>query len=244
MTTVFVKNIAIVALLLLSAACTSSGPNLAALGPDVVYADGIAAYEAGDYDRAIELLTFFAQEYIADERAPEVRLILGQAHAAEEEYITAAPQYQRFLADYPANNRALQARYGICDAYVSLSPDPELDQEYTKSAIAHCSALVQYYPGTPEAEMAQAHLDEMRTKLATKGFETGEFYLSRNAYDAAVIYFTDVANNFADTTLAPTALKKLVETYTLIGYVEEAAEAKARLLEDYPESAEAQALRG
>ncbi|HET7276322.1 MAG TPA: outer membrane protein assembly factor BamD [Longimicrobiaceae bacterium] len=238
------KNIVFIAILLFAAACGGRGPSLASLGPDVLYADGIAAYEAGDYDRAIRLLQYFVQEHVADERAPQVRMILGQAHAAEEEYITAAAQYQRFLTDYPANERAVDARYGVCLAYVNLSPDPDLDQEYTHAAIAHCSAIVQYYPDSEQAALAQAHLDDLRMKLARKGYQTGEFYLSRKAYDAAVIYFTDVANNFADTTLAPAALKKLVETYTLIGYVEEAAEAKARLLEQYPESAEAQALRG
>ncbi|HEX8904836.1 MAG TPA: outer membrane protein assembly factor BamD, partial [Longimicrobiaceae bacterium] len=75
-----------------------------------------------------------------------------------------------------------------------------------------------------------------------KAYLNGMFYLRRQAYDAAVIYFNDTANGFPDTPWAPAALARIVEAYRKINYREEAEEARQRLLRDYPQSAEARLL--
>ena len=139
--------------------------------------------------------------------------------------------------------RALEARFQTCEAYYRLSPRPALDQEYTVSAMIHCQSIPEYYPGTEYAEQAQEYVVELRGKLAQKAYETGMFYFRRRAYDSAGVDFEDVVDQYADTPAAPAALGQLVETYTRIGYVEDAEEARERLLEEYPQSPEAQQVR-
>lgn len=236
------RRFAVLSLLVL-AGCVQRAPNLALLTPDELYQRATAAYEAGEYGRAIPLLDAFAQQHLGDPRAPEARLMLGRAHMEKKEYITAATHFQRLVNDYPASPLQLDARFGICQAYDRLSPRPALDQEYTQTALLHCESISQYYPGTPQAEQAAELVGELRLKLARKVFQAGEFYFKRKAYDAAAVYFREVVAQFPQTSVAPTALSNLVETYTLIGYVEEAQEARERLLRDYPDSPEAQALR-
>jgi hypothetical protein len=51
-----------------------------------------------------------------------------------------------------------------------------------------------------------------------------------------------VLAEFPDTPSAPAALAQLIETYERIGYVEDAAAARDRLRQEYPESMEAQEL--
>lgn len=230
-------------LFLVLAGCIQKPPNLALLTPDVLYGRAAAAYEARDYGDAIPLLDAFVQQHVADPRAPDARMMLGRAHMARREYITAATHFQRLVNDFPASPRQLDARFGICEAYNLLSPRPALDQEYTQTALLHCESISQYYPGTPQAAQAAALVDTLRLKLAQKVFQAGEYYFKRKAYDAAVVYFQEVVSEYPQTTVAPAALRQLVETYTLIGYVEEAQEAKDRLLKEYPDSPEAQALR-
>lgn len=224
-------------------ACAAREPRIAQLGPDALYEQGMAAYEARQYARAIPLLERFAQFHLGDERVPEARLALGRAHMARREHITAAGEFQRLVTDFPTHPVAREARFGICEAYFSLSPRAPLDQEYTRAAVAHCESVAGLYPNTPEAEQAREFVSEARHKLARKAYENGLFYFRRRAYDAAVVYFTDVVEQYPDTTLAPAALLQLVETYTRIGYAEEADEARERLLREYPESPEARSLR-
>jgi outer membrane protein assembly factor BamD len=227
----------------LVAACGARQENLAILPADDLYARGLAAMEAGDHEEAIVLLDYFVAQHLGDPRAPDARMMLGDAHFARSEYATAATHYMRLVNDFPLHARALEARFKTCDAYFQLSPNPPLDQEYTRSALAHCQSVADYYPGTEEATDALAHVATLRQKLAEKLYNTGVHYFRRREYDSAVVYFKEVVDQFPATSVAPQALEQLVETYTRIGYVEDAAEARERLLRDYPQSPEAQALR-
>jgi outer membrane protein assembly factor BamD (BamD/ComL family) len=58
-----------------------------------------------------------------------------------------------------------------------------------------------------------------------------------------VVYFEEVVTEYPDTTIAPGALEQLVETYSRLGYVEDAEDARERLLREYPQSPEAQAMQ-
>lgn len=233
---------ALLGLVLLSA-CGPRQARITQLGPSELYEQGMAAYEARRYTRAVELLERFVQQHLGDERVPEARLTLGRSYMARREYVTAASEFQRLVTDYPTHPSAPEARFGMCEAYFRLSPRPPLDQEYTLAAISHCESMASLYPNTEDGQRARQYVAESRYKLARKAYDNGMFYFRRRAYDAAVIYLTAVVEQYPDTTLAPAALLQLVETYTRIGYVEEAAEARERLLRDYPQSAEALGLR-
>lgn len=229
--------------LVLLIACTSRQTPPAQLAPDVLYQRGMAAYEAGEYKQAAELLDVFVQRQLGDPRIPAARMALARAQIEREEYLLAAGSFQRVVSDFPADPLAREARLGLCEAYARLAPKPPLDQEYTRVAVAHCESVSTLYPQMPEGERARELITELRGKLATKAFETGVFYFRRGAYDSAVIYLTDVIDRFPETPVAPAALLKLMESYARIGYEEEEQAARDRLFRDYPESSEARGLR-
>jgi outer membrane protein assembly factor BamD len=213
------------------------------LTADELYTRGVGFYEAGRWDRAIEDLERFVEAQFGDDRIPYARLLIGRAHMARRDYVMAAGEFDRLVTFYPRHLYVQEARGLLCEVYYRLSPRPPLDQEYTIAGIQHCQYVMAAYPGTPDAELASERVVEMRHTLAQKEFLTAMQYLRRRAYDAAAIYFLQVVEDFPDTSVAPTALLRLVETYTRVGYVEDAAEARERLLRDYPESEEARGLQ-
>jgi outer membrane protein assembly factor BamD len=229
--------------LVLLGACAPRHTPPAQLGPDVQFQRGMEAFEAGRHARAVEFLQPFVLQNVGDARVPDALFTLAQAYVARREFVSAASEFQRLATEYPTHRHALPARLGTCEAYSRLSPRPQLDQEFTVSALVHCEALVLNFPGTPEAETAAVRVGEMRHRLAQKEYETGLFYFRRRAFDASVLYFQRTVEEFPDTTLAPAALLRMHEAFSRIGYVEEAQEARDRLLRDYPESPEAQGLR-
>jgi len=227
---------------LLLAAC-GANRNTAQLAPDTLYERGMAAYRAGSYGRAADLLDRFLQGSLGDPRTAEARMSLARARMHRREYVLAAGDFTRLLNESPPDSLQRPARFGLCEAYNRLSPKPQLDQEYTAGALAYCESVVTTYPGTQEAQQSAEWVDDMRTKLARKSYETGMFYFKRGAYDAAVIYFDEAVEQFPGTSVAPMALLRIVESYDRIGYKEEAEEARARLLRDYPQSPEARTLQ-
>jgi outer membrane assembly lipoprotein YfiO len=212
------------------------------LTPEMAYLRGMQAYQASRWARAAELIKRWVDANAAgDPRMPQALLALGTAHVHTREYLTASAELLRLVTEYPQAPEQQQARYGLCQAYRSLSPKAQLDQQYTETAITYCGSYAQYYAATPQADTAQRWVAEMNEKLAYKAYLTGMFYLRRQAVDAAVIYFNDTAAGWPESKWAPAAVARVVEAYTRIGYREEAEQARQRLLRDFPQSPEARA---
>lgn len=227
---------------LISAGCLARQQNLSELTPDAMYVAAQEAFEERDWDLASRLLEFFVSEHIGHPEAPNARIMLGDVSFARRDYAIAATHYQRLLQDFPSHPRALEARFKICDSYYQLSPPPQLDQEFTYAALQHCESVADNFPGSSEAAQAEVHIVDLYNKLAQKAFDNGFFYFRRGAYDAAVVYFQQVLSEYPLADVAPSALARLIETFERIGYVEDAAEARERLLRDYPESEEAREI--
>jgi len=243
MTTLSIRRFALLALAFALAGCGGRQVPPAQLGPDVLFQRGMDAFQARKYSRAIELLDIFLQQHVGDPRVPRARVSVARARMARRDYLLAAGDFTRLLNESPPDSLARAGRFGICEAYHQLSPPPQRDQQYTGAAIAHCESVASIYPGTSEAQQAAAWASALRHKLALKSYETGMFYFKRGAYDAGVIYFQETVEQFPGTSVAPQALLRMVESYDRIGYKEEAAEARARLQREYPESPEARSLQ-
>jgi len=231
-------------LLLLLAGCSSSGPRYTQMDADALLQFGLEQKAAHKWTQAQRALETFIFQFPTHARYQEARYRLAEMYFEKKEYITAASEYNRLANDFPQGEWADDSRFAVCDAYFRLSPDPELDQEYTRNALDYCLVVLNYYPDTDFAARAQAMLTEMRNKLADKVLLNGEFYFKRKVYDSGIIYFNDVLELYPMTPAAAKALLRLYETYEKIGYTEEANETKDRLLRDYPDSPEAQKLKG
>lgn len=209
---------------------------------ETAYAQGMEAYQAGRYRRAAELLSQFVSSTGSDPRLKGALMAMARSHLETREYVTAASEFLRVATEFPSDPEAAEARFGLCQAYHSLAPRPQLDPEYTSAAITYCESYASIYSGTPEAQQALAWVTELRGRLGEKQYQNGFFYFRRGLYDAAVVYFNDVLAIYPDTPAAPAALLRLVEAYGRMGYREEETAARERLLRDYPQSPQAASL--
>lgn len=222
---------------------SAGGPPLRGLGPEDLYQRGVSEFEGERWSAAIEAFERLVLEYPTHPRIQEVRYRIGQAYMGRGEYVTAAAEFLRLVTEFPASELADDARFQACQSYAELSPDIQLDQEYTHAAIDHCQALISYHPDSPHIPEARATMDAMRNKLARKVLTNGEYYLRRNALDSAILYFEEVVDRYPASGATPRALLRLVEAYRRVGYVEEMEQARDRLLREFPDSPEAGELR-
>ncbi|MEX2608996.1 MAG: outer membrane protein assembly factor BamD [Gemmatimonadota bacterium] len=229
---------------MLMTACASSGPDLQGLDADALYQVGERALAERQWDEAVRAFERFVVSHTSDDRYQEARYRLGEAYFGDGEYVSAAAEFNRLAQDYPGSEWADDARFQVCRSYERLSPPVELDQQYTYSAIEHCASLVQYFPNSEFVPRAREIITALRNKLGTKVYEAGEWYRGRDLIDSAIIQYQMVLEEYPDTDAAPRALLRLHESYRELGYDEEAIAARARLLADYPDSAEARGLGG
>lgn len=200
-------------------------------------------YSEDDYKRAAASLDRLLLLYVDWERLPEVRMLLADSHYAAADYLTARSAYTRFLDRYSGHEDAVIASLGICRSLASLSPQMPRDQVFTRDAITTCRNVLLDYQGTPESIVAAGLATDMRLKLAEKEFMTADFYFRRKLYDSAIKYYEFVLNLYSETAFAPRSLAGIYNANIAIGYEEEAETAKQRLLDTYPESAEAIAIQ-
>jgi outer membrane protein assembly factor BamD len=225
-----------VVLALLGAGGCASVPAYLSMEGDELWTTGVAAFERGDWDEAIERLERFVVVDPGDERAPEGRMRVARAYAGREEYLTAASEFELFLQLYPNHGLAPEASLGICQAYAALAPHPQRDQAYTVDAEEACAVTAFEFRGLSVSVTADSLRLAMIDRLAEARFQRAEFYQRVNLYNSAVDYFEAVIAEFPDTPWAPRALLGVYRSYVSLGWVPEAEEAAARLLETYPDS--------
>jgi len=229
---------------MLAAGCGPHGPALSEFDADQLLSYAIDRMQAEKWTDATRALETFIFQYPTHPRYQEARFHLGEAYEGKGEHLTAGSEFARLADDYPNGEYADDARFRVCESYAEVSPDPQLDQEYTRTAIVHCESLIGNYPDSEYVPRAQALVVDMRNKLAEKLYLTGRNYVRLKVYDSAIIYFNDVLDTYPTTVVAPKALYGLYQTYEKIGYVEDASAAKERLLRDYPDSQEARRMGG
>ena len=229
-------------LLLAAAACGPKEPPLDQFEASGLLDRGIAAYRDEEWTDAIRYLDHFVLENPTHPRIQEARYYLADSYYGREEYITAAGRFTRLAEDYPNGDWTDDARFRVCEAYRELAPEATLDQTYTQAAIDHCQSLIIYHPESELVPRAREIVAQMENRLARKAYLTGQFYSRREAFDSAIIYYESVLARWPQSPAAPDALGAMIEAYGRIGYDEEEAAARERLLRDYPESAAARDL--
>lgn len=221
----------------------AGGPRLHELQPRPLFERGMSEYEEGNYAAAIRAFEMLATRYPTHPDIADARYYTAAAYYENEDYLTAATEFNRFASDFGSSPLADDARFRVCESYYMLSPEIQLDQMYTHAAIDHCSSLLAYFPDSEYTTQARDIISELREKLARKVYVVGDYYYTHQAYDSAIIYFEDVADNHPDTEAAAQSLLRLVQIYKRLGYTEDARSARERLLNEYPDSSHAERAR-
>lgn len=156
-------------------------------------------YDEGKYNKSIELLGQILPRYRATEEAEQLNWINAQANFRIHDYMMAGTYYQSFADTYPGSNNAEEAAYmaAVCDYY--LSPNPELDQSYTRKAIENFTIFMQKYPNSTRIDDCKAKIKEMQEKLVEKSYLSGRLYYDMGQYRAATVSLANSLKEFPDT---------------------------------------------
>jgi outer membrane protein assembly factor BamD len=198
---------ALAALLTLSAlaGCGGTGPATAASAEEAVQR-GNTAMEARRYDRAVEHFAAALDFGRATAVAREAQLGLARALAGDRQHLRAGQEYTRFIEFYPDDPRREEVEFERVRTYAALSPQYELDQTDTQTAIDYIRVYLQRYPSGAHTTEAAALLDVLTEKLARKRYESARLYERRDLYEAAVLTYRSVLEDYPASTWADDAM--------------------------------------
>ena len=161
-----------------------------------------------------------------DTLLPLAHWYLAQAHEKKGEHILAATSFTRLAESFPDDSLADDALFQAGSSYLRIWKNPELDPQYGTLAQSHLRTLLSVYPDSPLRKETEEALLSLDDRYAAKDYLNGMFYVRRNAFDSAIIYFKSVVKDYPNSEHARLALMRMVEVYRRpqMNYKEEAAE--------------------
>ena len=202
-----------------------------------LYAAGVRELSLKHWGNAIQAFEKLTTDLPArDSLLPLSHFYLGRARSGNSEHLLAAQAYNKVSENFPDDSLADDAMYESAREYQRLWRSPELDSQYGVTAQASYRTLIAVYPDSPRRKDADRELLKLEEMFATKEYMAGYYYFRRKAYDPAILYFKAVVSTFPETTRARDAYLRMIESYRVIRYLEEATEScvavKKRFAED------------
>ncbi len=141
-------------LVLFVSACTSSKTDENASIP-VIFREAQKMYDEGDYLGAQLELSKLTYTSRATEYEDDVQFLLGMSYFKSEQYLLAIDAFQTLMRNVPSSPYAQEAYFQIAECYYKMSPEPQLDQDYTRRAIIQYQGYIDTYPIPDSAGVAE-----------------------------------------------------------------------------------------
>jgi outer membrane protein assembly factor BamD len=232
------------------AACSHSAPDIATLtsnSDQVIWEAGQKALQKHDWESARQHFKRIIDAFPQSQYAPAARLALGDAYIKEggtANDILAIAAYRDFLTLYPSHPKSDYAQFQIAESYFRQKSGADRDQTQTIHALEEYQRLLDIYPESSYLEKTRDRIKELRQQLARAEYMAGYFYQrTRQWCRAAVARYQGILKEYPDFGDLDLVLLHLAECLHAEGRTAEALPHLGRLLEDFPQSEQADTAR-
>ena len=157
------------------------------------------------FRRAIEVYTMVIGNERYGSRAPEARYRIGLCYFTREEFQEAALEYRTVIEEYPDSDWVDEASYDLAMSHYLRSLPPEYDQVPSFLTIEAVDDFKARFPLDPRNDDLEPKKAEMWESIAQQRLQTAQFYERRRQFQAALLSYEVVAEQFPGTTAASEA---------------------------------------
>ena len=232
------------------AACGHGAPDIATLtsnSDQVIWEAGQKALAKHDWESARQHFKRIIDAFPQSQYTPSARLALGDTYIEEggtSNDILAIGAYREFLTLYPSHPKSDYAQFPVAESYFRQKSGPDRDQTQTLHALEEYERLLDLYSDSQYIEKARDRIKESRQTLARAEYMAGYFYQKTRQYcRAAVARYEGLLKEYPDFDDLDLVLLHMAECLHAQGRTAEALPHLGRLLEDFPESAQAETAR-
>ncbi len=141
--------------------------------------------EKPDYDRAMPLLEELLSLTRGDTLYEPVSYHYAKGYFGMKDYIMASYYLGNFAKTFPNSVHAEEASFLAAYCHYKESPEFELDQQDTRTAIDKLELFMVRYPESSLKDSSLVLIDELRFKLQRKDYHAAQQYLRTRQYEAA-----------------------------------------------------------
>jgi outer membrane protein assembly factor BamD len=219
--------------MLIFAGCSAS-INTANMVPSERLSYAMKLYNDEDYEEALNEFEAITMQFPGNAVVDDAQYYLGMTRYKRHEYILAAYEFSKLIKNMPASKFMSDAQFMLADSYYQLSPNYQLDQQYTKKSIEEFQAFIDFFPSDAKVKDAEKKIKELNNKLAQKAYSIANIYEKLDYYKAALIYYDEVLDTYHDSNYAPLAMYDKIMLLIDRKQDDEALQEIAKFINRYP----------
>lgn len=240
-----VKHLLLIAILALTAACSSNEVVDENLSETELYQQAQADLDSKSYTSAVSKLKALESRYPFGRYAEQAQLELIYAYYKNVEPEAAKSAAERFIRLHPQHANVDYAYYlkglasfeqdrGLLARFLPLDMTKR-DPGAARDSFNEFALLTSRYPNSRYAPDAKARMVYLRNLLAAYEIHVAHYYLTRQAYVAAANRGRYVVENFQETPAVGDGLAVMTEAYQRLALNDLAATSLETLKLNYPE---------
>ena len=176
--------------IMLLSACGDYNKILKSNNVDQKYEAALKYFDKKDYYRAGVLLEEVRPLLAGRIEAEKAAFLYAYTQYHERLYATSAELFRNFFDTYGRSPYAEESLFMHAKSLYYDSPDFNLDQTSTQTAIVSIQDFLNRYPESKYKEEANKMYEELAAKLERKEFENAKLYSQMRYYQAAVSAFS------------------------------------------------------
>ena len=148
-------------------------------------AEGQTAWNKGKWSKAAEIYGQVRDYYPWHSRSATARLRAAEALFRDKNYPEALAAYETFEDLYPTHPEMAHILLRIAVCHFHQIPSPDRDMTEAEAAVKAFRRVTEVYPGSPQAEQAEAYLTQTYRVLIQHEIHVADYYRKAKTYEAA-----------------------------------------------------------
>jgi outer membrane protein assembly factor BamD len=203
--------------------------------PDPLYNEAMQLFNNGKYEKASKKFLEFKNRFPFDKRIIEVEIKYCDSLYKAEEYAEAEVAYLDFIKLHPKHKLVAYAYYQLGMVQFKQISTIDRDQSKLYNAYKYFSILLEKFPNTNYAIIANHRVLECKRKIAKNNFYVGYFYFKQGKYKAAIARFERILTKYPGF-IDDKVLYYLGKCYIDINEKDKGKTVLNKLVEKYPKS--------
>ncbi len=167
-------------------------------------------YEKGHYDRALPLLEELIMLLRGTAESERINYMHAKGYFLMKDYTMAAYYLENYARTFPAGRYTEECAFLNAYCYYKNSPNYELDQADTRTAIDQLQLFMVRYPATSLKDSCHTLIDRLRLKLEVKAYHAAEQYFHMRNYQAASMAFKDFMRQYPNSDFREDAMMRVL----------------------------------
>ncbi|TGE29907.1 outer membrane protein assembly factor BamD [Hymenobacter metallicola] len=160
------------------------------------YEAAVQYYDKGDFFKAGTLLEDLIPLLKGRPEAEKAQFYFANTNYRQRNYVLSAYYFKSFADTYPNSQYAEEATFLNAKSLFRDSPEFELDQTNTYSALESIQDFLNRYPSSQFRPEAENMSQELQKKLENKAFQSAKLYYNVRYYQAAVTAFSSFQQQY------------------------------------------------